>query len=153
MPEPRLEPAVERALAAHLFNRTWDLLLQAERSAADVDEMIASAHASRYHWSRVGTPTNFSRGEWQLARVYAVLGRAEPALFHAGRCLSWCEAHDLGAFDLGCAHEAHARAHAVGGDAERARAHLAKAQACATQVSDEEDRQILLEDLKSVPLS
>ena len=31
--------------------------------------MIHAAHASRYHWSQVGTKANLARGEWQVSRV------------------------------------------------------------------------------------
>ena len=54
--------------------------------------MIHAAHASRYHWSKVGTNANLARGEWQVSRVYTVLDRAEPALYHAHRCLTHVEA-------------------------------------------------------------
>ena len=42
--------------------------------------MLHAAHASRFHWGEVGEPVNFARGEWQISRVYAVLGRPEPAI-------------------------------------------------------------------------
>ena len=63
---------------------------------AQVDEMIHAAHASRFHWSRAEgvTTINLARGEWQCCRVYAVLGRGEPALWHARRCLAYVEAAD-----------------------------------------------------------
>ena len=64
----------------------------------------------------VGEPVHWARGEWQCARVYAVLGRAEPALHHAGRCLELATQHDLGPFDLGAAYEAIARAYLIAGD-------------------------------------
>ncbi|HEX2821111.1 MAG TPA: hypothetical protein VHO07_13230 [Streptosporangiaceae bacterium] len=47
----KLEPAQERQVAATLFNHVWDLLEKPDRSAADDDEMLHGAHASRYHWS------------------------------------------------------------------------------------------------------
>ena len=33
------------------------------------------------------TPAHLARGEWQISRVYTVLGRPEPALNHAHRVL------------------------------------------------------------------
>ena len=54
--------------------------------------MIHAAHASRYHWGEVGDDVNLARGEWQCSRVYAVLGRGEPALWHARRCVEIAEA-------------------------------------------------------------
>ena len=89
-----IDPAVRRQLAADLFNHTWALLDKADRTAANNDEMIHSAHASRYHWGEVRDhePVNLARGEWLCSRVYAILGRAEPALWHARRCLAINEA-------------------------------------------------------------
>src|SRR6266508_2273527 len=80
-----------RRLAVDLFNHVWTLLERPERTPEQDDEMIHAAHASRHHWSEVGTTANLARGEWQVSRVYATLGRAEPALFHASRCLAYCE--------------------------------------------------------------
>ena len=54
--------------------------------------MIGAAHASRYHWSKAASGVNRARGDWQCSRVYAILGRGEPALWHARRCLELVEA-------------------------------------------------------------
>ena len=83
----------ERQTAVDLFNRTWSLMELAERTPEQDDEMIHGAHASRHHWAAVGTGVNLARGEWQISRVYVTLGRGEPALYHAGRCLAYCEAN------------------------------------------------------------
>jgi DNA-binding transcriptional MerR regulator len=145
-----LDPDDERRLAGGLFNRTWELLERADRSPAEDDEMLHTAHASRHHWGQVGQPVNLARGEWQVSRVYSVLGRAEPALFHAGRCLALSEGNDLGPFDVGCGHEALARAYRVAGDPAASERHLAEGRAQAGKVTDDEDREILLADLDSV---
>jgi DNA-binding transcriptional MerR regulator len=147
-----LDPDDERRLAAALFNRTWDLLLKPERSIADDDEMIHAAHASRHHWGVVGKPVHFARGEWQCSRVYSVLGRAEPALHHASRCLSLATENDLGPFDIGAANEAMARAYRVSGDPERVAMHVAAADEAAAQITDAEDRKILTDDLADIRL-
>jgi DNA-binding transcriptional MerR regulator len=142
-----LDPDDERRLAAALFNRTWELLLMPERSIADDDEMIHTAHASRHHWGVVGKPVQLARGEWQVSRVYSVLGRPEPALYHASRCLSLATDNDLGAFDIGAANEALARAYRAAGDTKRAATHVAAADKAAAQITDAEDRKILEDDL------
>jgi hypothetical protein len=41
-----------RRLAVDLYNATWELLEQTDRSPEDDDEMLARAHASMYHWGR-----------------------------------------------------------------------------------------------------
>jgi len=148
-PSP-LEPSAERRLAARLFNRVWELMEQSARTPEETDEMVHAAHASRYHWGQVGEPVNLARGEWQCSRVYAALGRPEPALHHARRCLDLAEEHKLSPFDLGCGHEAVARAAKLAGRDDESTQHLALARAAADEVTDPEQRHVLLGDISSV---
>ena len=140
----------ERKLAVDLFNAVWALLDKGDRTPGEDAEMVHTAHASVYHWSRVGTHENLARGEWQVSRVYSVLGRAEPALWHARRCLALCERHGMTDWDLGFAHEAMARAYAVAGGPVLARQHVEAARA--VPVKEDEDRVLLLADLATVPV-
>lgn len=144
-------PADERQLAVDLFNGVWRLLEREDRSVEDDDRMVHMAHASRHHWGEVGTAVNLSRGEWQCSRVYAVLGRAEPALHHARRGLEICRAHAIGDWDLAFAYEALARAAAVAGDSEQAGAWTGQALAAAEEIAAPEDRELVLADLESIP--
>src|SRR5439155_11025717 len=124
-----------------------------ERTPEQDDELIHAAHASRHHWAEVGTAANLARGEWQVSRVYATLGRGEPALYHARRCLAYCERDPdaLEDWDLPYAHEALARAHAVAGNADEARANAARARELGERIEDEEDREQLVADLATLP--
>ena len=142
-----LDPDDERRLAATLFNGVWDLLEKPDRNAADDDAMLHAAHASRHHWGVVGEPVNWARGEWQISRVYAVLRRAEPALHHARRYLALVTAHELEPFDLGYAHEAHARAFMVAGRPADQAHHVEQARAAADKITDAEERELLVQDL------
>lgn len=144
---PSLEIADERRLAAGLFNDVWVLLEKPDRTAEDDELMVHAAHASRYHWGTAGGPVQWARGEWQCSRVYAVLGRSEPALHHARRCLELATGHGLDPFDVGAAHEALARAYRIAGDAGKAAEHVALARAQSAGIADEEDRAILDSDL------
>src|SRR3990170_957672 len=99
-PAIRLSPEEHRRAAVDLFNFAWTLLDKQDRTADEDDTMVHAAHASRFHWGQVGTQVNLARGEWQVSRVYAVLGRAEPALWHARRCLEHCRGAGGGDFDL-----------------------------------------------------
>jgi DNA-binding transcriptional MerR regulator len=140
-------------LARQLFNETWRLMEQEGRTAADDDRMVHAAHASRYHWGQVpaATPAHLARGEWQISRVYTVLGRAEPALHHARRVLAICREHDIGDWDLAFAYEALARAHAVAGDAGQAREYTDQALAAAEDIGEDEERELVLADLETIP--
>jgi hypothetical protein len=140
-----------RKIGGALFNYTWSLLDKKRRTKADIDEMIHAAHASRYHWGRGGTPLNVSIGEWQLSRVYAVVGRAEPATYHARRALEIARRHRLGRFYLAYAYEALARAAAVSGERRTRNRYLREARRIGATVRDRDDRRMLLEDLATVP--
>ena len=88
--------------------------------------MVAATHASAYHWSKAGgTLANAARSQWQIARVYSTLGRGEPAVCHARRCLELAEAAAAAGvaddWDVPAALEALARAQAVAGDRGRRR--------------------------------
>jgi hypothetical protein len=150
---PDLDQATRRALAVGLFNHTWTLLETHPRTPAQDDEMIHAAHASRYHWGEVTSDVHLARGEWQCSRVYAVLGRAEPALWHARRCVELAEADPAREdFDLPAAYEAMARAHAVGGDREAAITWRDRAREALERVTDAEDRELIEGDLTTLPL-
>jgi hypothetical protein len=146
-----LEPDAQRKLGIELFNYVWTLLEKDDRSDRESDRMIDAAHASRFFWQEVGTPVNHARGEWQISRAYATVGRAEPALHHARRCLEICEEHAIGGFDLAYAYEALARAHDVAGDRDTAVDYAERAFESAGRVTDEEDRELLLSDLATLP--
>ena len=91
------------------------------------------------------------RGEWQCSRVYAVLGRAEPAQHHAQRYLDLCRANGIGDWDLAFAYEALARASAVAGDPAQARSYTEQALIASEDIKDDEDRELVLCDLESIP--
>jgi len=82
--------------------------------------------------------------------VYSVLGRAEPAIWHAQRCLEHCEQAGIGDWDLAYAYEALARATALAGDAQAAD-WKAKARAAGDEIADAEDREHFDEDFGTLP--
>ncbi len=152
MEEQHLEKDLERSLAISLFNYVWELMERTDRSLMETDEMIHAAHASRYHWGKVGTEVNYARGEWQISRVYAILGRAEPALYHARRTLQLCLDNQIGDFDLAFAYEAMARALKIGSleEVPESAHYLSLAYQAAEKIKDKEDRQIVLDDLTTL---
>jgi DNA-binding transcriptional MerR regulator len=152
MPVPtEIDPATRRKLAVDLFNHTWTLLEKTDRTPDEIDEMIHSAHASRYHWGEVGERVNLARGEWQCSRVYAVLGRAEPALWHARRCVEINEAAGIADWDIASAYEAMARAYLAAGDLEQVAQWKAKASAALDGIAEKDDRDIIEGDIATLP--
>jgi hypothetical protein len=146
-----ITPATHRQLAVDLFNYTWTLLDKSDRSPDEADLMVHAAHASAYHWRQVGEPLNFARSDWQLSRVYAVLNRPEPALYHAHHCLETCAAEGIEDFDLAFAYEALARASAVGGDQDEAQRYLQLAQEAGKVIKKKGDRQYFVDELATIP--
>jgi DNA-binding transcriptional MerR regulator len=145
-----IDRQARRQLAADLFNHAWTLIEAGERTPEQDDEMIHAAHASRYHWGEVGEATNLAIGEWQCSRVYATLGRAEPALWHARRSHATCEANGLGDFVLAYAHEALARANRLAGDHESAERELALAREAGARIAEADDRELFESDLATL---
>lgn len=146
-----LEPELQKRLAADLFNYVWTLLEKDDRTQHEDDRMIDAAHASRFLWDEVGEPVNQVRGEWQISRAYATVGRAEPALHHAQSCLELCQAHGIQDFDIAYAYEALARAHGVAGASDAAAGYAQQAYEAAEEVADQNDRDLVLSDLATLP--
>jgi hypothetical protein len=135
-----------RQLGVDLFNEVWRLL----ESREDDDRMLHAAHASRFHWGEAPEckPENLARGEWQVSRVYTVLGLEEPALRHAHRCLDICEGNGLADWDLAYAFEAIARAYKTGERLSEASAY--KKLASDVPVVEADDREQLEKDLATL---
>jgi DNA-binding transcriptional MerR regulator len=149
-----LDAATQRQLGVDLYNSTWTLIEKPDRTAAETDELIHRAHASRWHWARVGTGVNLARGEWLCSRVYATLGGGEPALWHARRCVEINEAMAADAresWDLPAAYEAMARASFAAGDPASGALWKAKATAAVEDITDADDREPIAQDLATLP--
>jgi len=153
MSEPileKVEPGTHRQLGVDLFNHVWTLLETAERTPAQDTEMVHAAHASCFHWSRAGEAFGAEQqavGEWQCSRVYAVLGRPEPALDHARACLQIADTSDVPDWVRAAALEALARADHVAADAAAYQRHLAEARRATAAIEEEDDREVIAADL------
>jgi DNA-binding transcriptional MerR regulator len=147
-----IDREAQRRLAADCFNATWTLIEKQGRTREDDDAMIHGAHASAYLWRDIGTAANRARGEWQCSRVYAILGRTEPALEHARRCLEIVEESpgEMEEFDLPAAYEALARAHWVAGDLDESRRYAELGREATAKIADEDDRKIMEADFATI---
>ena len=137
--------------AVDLFNLVWSFLDKKERTKQEDDKMVHAAHASRFHWGEIGTPLEFERGEWQISRVYSVLNRPQPALYHARRCLEICQENKIGDFDIAFAYEAMARAYAVAREKSEREKYIKLAKAAGEDIKGKEDKDYFFGDLKTIP--
>jgi hypothetical protein len=79
-----------------------------------------------------------------------VLGRGEPALHHALRCLAICEQSAVEDWDLPYAYEAIARAYLTADEPEKAGSYAELARDAGEKIEDPEDRELLLNDLATL---
>ena len=137
-------------LGIELHGQTWKLIEKKDRTPLEDATMVHVAKGSLYHWKEASDfkPANKQRGEWLVARAFAVLGEAELCLEHAKRCLQLTEdgKKDMEEFDIAFAHESVARAHALSGNKDEARAQRKLALEAGKAISDPEERKVFDED-------
>jgi hypothetical protein len=143
-------------LAKQTFNKTWDYLDKKDLTAEDDVNMIHTAHTSRYHWGVLvsegkGKPINLQRGEWIISRVYSILERGDPALYHAKKCLELTEKNDIGDFDLAFAYEAMARASALLKNKKDFEKYFKLAKEAGEDIKKKGDKDYFFEDLNGGP--
>ncbi len=143
-------PAWHRRFAAGCNNRAWDLATQ-PRTPAEDREMLDAAHASAWHWGRVGTELHRMRAQMLLAEVHALLGFGPSSLQLAEGMRSYFLGRETPDWELAFTHAicAHA-AHAAQRPDEHRRAY-ADALAALQAVTDPEDRQIVEKTFRQVP--
>ncbi|MEO3945135.1 hypothetical protein [Gorillibacterium sp. CAU 1737] len=141
-----------RELAVSCFNQVWDLLDKVTRTEQEDEQMAHLCHTSYWHWTQTPEHTvkNLSIGCWQLARVYAVLGRGETALRYAKQCKDVSLPAELAPFYKAYAFEAEARALQTLGLHEQAQEALQEAKKLAELITDLSSQEALLNDLKTI---
>ena len=131
-----------RKSAVECFNRAWDYLEKKDRTVHDDQLMLHLAHASRYHWSFVGTPKNLAVGDWQISRAYAALGQSDLSLHFAKTSMEIGEKNYLPEIVV-TAYEAMARAYASGKKYVLAKEFIDKAKSQLQLLTlDDEDRKV-----------
>lgn len=136
---------------ATLFNRSWELIERADRTADEDAEMLLAAATSRWHWGQIGGPEEITGGDWQVAHVSSLLGFGDLARFFAERNLRVATDEQWDGWRLASAHEGMARACSAAGDVDGRERHLARAQEALDREPDDENRQVIAEQLASVP--
>lgn len=152
-PADLLDAETHRRLAAALFNHVWTLLEAEDRSGEQDDEMIHAAHASRWHWAQTGVADMRQRlavGEWQCARVYSVLERGEPALYHSRRCVELAEGEGIEDWVIAAAYEGMARASGAAGDRAAYDEWKARAVEATAAIAEDEEREVIEGDLATL---
>lgn len=140
-----------RRFAVDLFNRSWDLLEQAERSADEDAEMLAAAFGSAWHWQQVGTAENIALGDHQIAKVASHVGQPALALHYARRALEAIEIGHYGDWQVAAAYEGMARACAAAGDIAQRDYWVQRCTIALGAVPDAADRSVVAQQLLNLP--
>ena len=140
--------AWHRRFAAAANNRAWDLSVQT-RNAAEDQEMLNAAHASAWHWTKVGTALNRMRATMLLAEVHALLGSGQSALAYAEEMRTYCLGIQSPDWDIAFVHVVHSHAASAAGETEKHRDSYGLAVAAIEDISNDEERGIVASTFRS----
>ncbi len=149
-------PTPEEILTSHRWhaiecnNLAWSLSELGVRTPVQDAEMLNAAHASVFHWSKVGNELNAARGQMLLGRVHAELGHGSLALAYAEASYSYVVSHDPADWELAFAHAILAHAALAAGKQELHRNHYTKAEQLGQAIADPDEREIFLRTFRGV---
>jgi hypothetical protein len=139
-----------RRFAVACNNRAWDLSEQIRGSAED-EEMLNAAHASAWHWARVGSELNRMRATLLLAEVHALLGLGQSALAYAEKMRTYFLGSESPDWEVAFVHAVHAHAASAAGDAGKHRASYDLAAEAIEAITNEEQKRNLVSTFNHVP--
>jgi hypothetical protein len=142
--------AWHRRFAAAGNNRAWDLSVRT-RSPDEDQEMLNAAHASAWHWTKVGTELNRMRAVLLLAEVHALLGFGQSALAYAEEMRTYFLGVQSPDWEVAFVHVVHAHAASAAGDLEKHRTSYGVAVAAIEAISSEVERGIVAGTFSHVP--
>jgi hypothetical protein len=141
---------VHKYFSAACFNKTRDFIDSPNRTEEDNFSMLQTAMTSLWHWTQREDATlqNLSVGNWQVSRVYALMGQADNARSYAEVSLK--HAGEADPFYIAFAYEALARAEMIAGNKAKMKAYLQKAYLLVEKIEDVEDKDVLMKDLENI---
>ena len=113
--------------------------------------MLSVAHASAWHWTKVGTELNRMRATMLLAEVHALLGLGQSALAHAEKMRTYFLGVQPPDWEVAFVHVVHAHAASAAGETEKHRASYGLAVAALEAVSNDKERGIVASTFGHVP--
>jgi hypothetical protein len=141
----------QRWFAAACNNRAWELIERERRTAAEDHEMLHAAHASAWHWARVGTELHEARAKMLLGMAHALAGDGPLALRYATASFNYFNEHDAPDWEQAFAHLVlAAAAHAAGNRTLHAE-HYPQAERLGRAIAGSEDRATFMRAFAHVP--
>jgi hypothetical protein len=140
-----------RRLGGAANNRGWKLAEMPVRTAAEDEEMLHAAHASRHLWSKVGNEMNFALGDMLLGQVHALLGHGPLAMRYAEAAFAFFSSRESEAWETAFSHLVLSHAAHAAGKPDMHHAHYRSALEAANALTEAEDREIFDASLRVVP--
>lgn len=154
MPNNLTEEEIARSHRWHAVecnNLAWSLAELPSRSELQDEEMLNAAHASAFHWGKVGDELNQARGRMLLAHVHALVGDGKAALTSARQSHDYITAHNPPDWEIAFSYAILAHAAHAAGEADLHREYYAKAKELGEAIADPEDKKIFLATFKTIP--
>jgi hypothetical protein len=149
---------VHKKLAVDLYNAAWALVDKPDRTVDEDDEMVNTAHASAYHWSRLKGAIDdlrwrqsVPRSHNQLANVYLALKNAERALYHSNRTVETCKQYGIADFDIAAGYQTLALSYHLAGNAKERDENIRLAITAGNEIAAPGEKEFFFADLVKVP--
>ncbi len=142
--------SIHRYFGIEFHNTAHKYFDKKNKTKEDIDEMIGYAHSSHLHWKLYsgGTIVNVQRGEYTIAKAYALGGYKNEALAHAQNCIDLTEKHsgEMKDFDFAFAYEVMAVAQNLNGNRSEFLKYRELAEKSGNEIIDKEDREYYFEE-------
>jgi hypothetical protein len=112
--------------------------------------MLDAAHASAWHWTKVGIALNRMRATMLLAEVHALLGFGPSALAYAEEMRTYFLGIQSPDWEVAFVHVVYAHAASAAGESEKHRASYGLAAAALEAISSEKERDIVARTFRHV---
>jgi len=140
---------IHRYFGVEFNNTAMNYFDKENKTSEDIDDMIGYAHSALHHWKLFsgGKIVNVQRGQYVIAKSYALAGNIAEAIQHAKRCMELTEKHssEMKDFDFAFANEIMALAHKVNGNEREFKKYVTLAEQTGNEIKDDEDRKLYFE--------
>jgi hypothetical protein len=151
-PEDNKPESWHRFFAATANNRAWQLA-EMRASEADLRELLNAAHAAAWHWQVAGNELNHMRAVMLLAQAHAMAGLGPTALAYADEMRTYFLAmQGTPDWEVAFVHAIHAYAASAAGSVEQHAASYARAAKALEAITNEDDRNIVEQVYRHVPV-
>lgn len=132
-------------------NLAWRLSDEPSRDPLQDQDMLNAAHASAFHWAKVGPELHKARANMLLAHVHAALGMGRSAMAYAQQSFDEISAHQPPDWEIAFLHAVLSHAAFAAGEGDLHQSHYRKARECGEAIADPEDKEIFFKTFSHLP--